>query len=357
MQKIFTFCGIVFFFYVQAQMKTYKDRLSVDFFGDYYYNVLRDTLFTSITNNVLQGATGMHGFQIRRLDINFQHQFNSSYTFIFTASSEESDFLPNGKNSFGIKQAYFQKDSLFQKDISIYAGISPNPAIFYKEKWGEYRFLEKTITTLRIGEFTNDLGVGFRASFLHSFFLHILVGNNSGSKLETDKYKSFFGVIGFKPSEKWIFTIEGTYHDQKKIIDVYDTGIPQRKLSNDKWILSCFGGVELNRVKIGLTYFFNQRMHDFNNGASLINYSLQGLSLFWLYNFHRSHGLMGRFDYYDPNLLIKENLRWYAILAYLYKPLDGIILSPNVQVEFYSPVGSTTYKPSVTARITLSMKF
>ena len=111
----------------------------------------------------------MHGFQIRRMDIKFQHQFNSSYTFIFTASSEESDFLLNGKNSFGIKQVYFQKDSLFQKDISIYVGISPNPAISYK-KWGEYRSIEKTITSLRIGEFTNDLGVRFRASFLHSFF-------------------------------------------------------------------------------------------------------------------------------------------------------------------------------------------
>jgi len=51
-------------------------------------------------------------------------------------------------------------------------------------------------------------------------------------------------------------------------------------------------------------------MQDFNNGASLITYSLQGLSLFWLYNLHRFHGLMGCFDYYDPNLLIMEDLRW-----------------------------------------------
>jgi len=77
---------------------------------------------------------------------------------------------------------------------------------------------------------------------------------------------------------------------------------------------------------------------------------------FWAwYNFTPKVGVVGRYDYFEPNNLnrAKGDTRNLIIGALVVKPHKNVWIMPNIYVEKYEDIAGKSFKNSVTARLTL----
>lgn len=351
----------VFFTLINLQKAYSQDKLNVMFFGDYYYNAQRDTLSTTLNNAVLNDANNLNGFKYRRVYLTYNHKFDSRFSAKIGFDSDQESNTTNGKFGFFVKDAYLNWDSIF-KNASLSFGLLCIPTISTSEKWWGHRFLEKTITDLRKFESTRDMGISLKGSFAkNQFFYTIMLGNNSGSKVEIDRFKSLYGVIGYNPSKSFIFSLSYTYHFMKKSLDLYDTLPPMNWLNKDKSLITFFIGYQKeNKFSTGLELFYATQKHDLNTGFGFDDYSSYGATFFVNYAFNEKLSFTGRVDYFEPNnhRLSTHDCRIYALWACNIHVQKSIIISPNLLSEFYEKMSNgTKIKPAITPRITFYWKY
>jgi hypothetical protein len=96
------------------------------------------------------------------------------------------------------------------------------------------------------------------------------------------------------------------------------------------------------------------------NNGKLKDKNGLGFTFFATYNFSKQLALVGRYDYYDPNIDsdIKGDSRNYFIFSLNYKPDEKVIISPNVLIETYESMqNGRTIDASITPRITFFYSF
>lgn len=323
---------------------------------DYYYNVTRPSGLGALPNNALSGAKDMQAFQIRRFFFTYDDNPSTQLSTRFRIDADQSALATDGRITVYLKDA-----SLTWKDIfrgsNLTVGLQPTPPFEVIEGVWNYRAIEKTILDLRGLVSTRDMGIslGGRIDREGIVDYRILIGDNSASKPASTKYRRYYGQIVLRPVRDLVIALYGDYNDRASIDDPYISGTlaPNGVLTADGTV----GFTVPGRFSVGVEVSHATAFHGYDDGTMLANLQALGISGFGSVNFVPSFALVGRFDYFDPNINanVLGDSRNYAVAGISWQPMPALQIIPNVLYEMYERMPNGTLPTAaMTARLTFS---
>ncbi len=330
-------------------------------FGDYYYNVTRDSSFynaapsNSASKSAAPGAQAMQAFQFRRIYFAYDNNISEEFSARFRVEADQSANASNGKIGTFVKDAYLRWKKIFTGSDLLF-GIQPTPAFETSEAaWG-YRSLEKTIMDLRGIVSSRDLGISLKGKLTGDGIVNywVMLANNSGNTPETDKYKRYYAHLQLKPSTNLQAAVYADYKDAAKVA----AGV------NGALTTALFiGYAEPFKYNINFEGFLVSQSNAFTPaGGSIGSKNGMGISLFGSCNIIPELALVGRYDYFDPNTNsaanAKGDVRNYVIAGLSWKVDKNVSIMPNVLYETYEALPNQGEPdPSLTARATVYYVF
>ncbi len=345
-----------------AQEVVNKGRFSGYMFGDFFYNMSRDTNITTLANVANGGKKDFNGIQLRRIYFTYDYDISEKFTTRFRFNADQTANTSNGKIGVFVKDAYLQWKNIFNGSDFIF-GIQPTPTFEVSEGvWGN-RFLEKTIMDLRGIVSSRDLAVTLKGKVDDKgmFKYWLMIGNGSGNSPETDKYKRFYAHIQYTPNKQFTATLYADLKARPNINDPASITTPRATVANNDLTYALFLGYrEKDAYSFGFEGFLNSRQNGMLSKGTLKDKTGMGLTLFGSYNFKKELSIVGRYDYYDPNADsdIKADSRNLFIISLNYKPDEKVTISPNVIIETYEKASNgKNIGASITPRITFFYSF
>ena len=356
-----------------------QGKFSGYMFGDYYYNVARDSSFNhtapsnAASSSAAPGTKAMQAFQLRRVYFTYDNDISEQFSGRFRLEADQAANASNGKIGVFVKDAYLKWKNVFSGSDLIF-GIQPPPAYEISEAaWG-YRSLEKPIMDLRGIVSSRDQGISLHGKLVSDGMVNywIMVANNSGNSPETDKYKRYYAHIHVKPSANLQATVYADLADRADFNDAYHSG---STLSNSPITTALFVGYsEPFAYNLGVEAFLQNTSNALKDtlSKSYSSRSALGISIFGSYNLMPELAVVARYDNYNPSTASKgkdpvkvtssvanNNLaRNYIIAGLSYKADKNIYIIPNIVYETYeAPKSRTAPDASVTARLTLHYIF
>ncbi len=328
-------------------------------FGDYFYNIARDTSIGDLSNTALNGNKDLNGFQFRRIYFTYDYKISDMFDTRFRLEADQSANTSNGKIGIAVKDAYLKWKNIFNgSDLII--GLQPTPAFQVSEDvWG-YRTLEKTILDLRGIVSSRDLALSLKGKFDNSGKINywVMIGNNSGNSPEVDKYKRIYGHLYFKLSENILVTVYGDLKFRPSFT------VNSIELGNNDISTAVFAGYDSkDKFAAGVEGFLQLRDNGYSEPTSTsVIYNTKkalGFSVFGSYNFTNVTSAVLRYDRFDPNIdsdFIGDS-RNYFVASLVFKPDPRVSIMPNVLIETYESVPGRNFDASVTGRITFYYSF
>lgn len=363
MKRLFLFVGMVFLLKFNQSMwgQEIQKEFTAQMFGDFYYNFQRDTLSTTLNYANLNDPVNMNGLIFRRINAGYNFHLSSRISTKIVWEADNVTFATNNKLSFFPKDACISFDSL-KKTLRVNFGIIQTPVFIVSEQWWGHRFLEKTITDLYGFVSSRDMGISLHGRcFKNRIMFALMVGNGNGIKLENDRFKTMYFLMEYQPFENFKLALSGAYYFQKRIIDLYDSIPPIRRLNKDDMLVTLFVGYKKKKFfSAGLELFAYFNQHDYNTGKDFVSYFALGSSTYFNLSPFKRWTFVGRLDFFEPNdhTLARNDLRIYMVLASDYHVRQDMIISPNFIVEFYDKTSTgKTIKPGITGRITFSWRY
>ncbi len=350
-----------------------QGKFSGYMFGDYFYNVARDTSFRSTGQKyaAIGGQKDLQAFQFRRIYFTYDNDISEKFTSRFRLEADGSALTSNGKITTFVKDAYLKWKNIFAGSDLIF-GLQPTSAYEISEGvWG-YRSLEKTIMDLRGIVPSRELGISLRGKLAENLANYcVTLSNNStsssipnGTVADNDKFKRYSVQFQVMPTKEWQFTAYGSILARPNTNALKSTTSPPATVGNNTTNLALFAGYNQKDIfTIGVEGFLSTTANAIPNSdtTGLAAANTLGLSLFGTANLTPELVAIGRYDYFDPNTdsRYKGDLRNYVILGLAYKADKNVQIIPNVQYESYQslPNGGRSIDASVTARITFYYVF
>jgi hypothetical protein len=341
-----------------------QGKFSGYMFGDYAYNVARDTAFSraNLPASALTGAKGDQAFQFRRIYFTYDNDVSEDFTARFRLEADQAANTSNGKIGVMVKDAYLQWKNVFHGSNLVF-GLQPTPAIDIVEgAWG-YRSLEKTIVDLRGIASSRDLGLALKgkADDAGVFSYWAQVGNGNGNSPENDKFKRYYFAALLKPAKNLQIMLYGDYAARANINNQFSSSVPKATLGNGTTTFDAFVGyAEPDKYSLGVEGFMTSTANGIATTTSYKSKPSMGISAWATVNFQPAFALVGRFDRYDPNSNsdYKGDSRNYILGAFVWKPNKNVSIMPNVQIETYEAVpNGPSYDASVTGRLSVYYVF
>ncbi len=329
-----------------AQDSTSKGKISGLMFSDYYYNAERDT-FTSLKNVAYGGTKGQNGFQFRRIYFTYDYNISKKFTTRFRLEGAQNETFTNGKVGVFVKDAYLEWKNIL-KGSNLIIGIQPTIAYTTTEQiWGR-RYIERTIMDLRGIVDSRDFGISLNGSFdeQSKVTYGVMLGNNSGTTVENDKYKRVYAHLGFNPVKEMYITLFSDYraHPESEFAGM--------KLNYDEYTQAVMIGYKNEKTfSAGIESFYNYTQN---------YYRSFGISIFASASFNELVSGFVRYDFFDNDITEghDRDTRNLFLAGLDFYPDKNVSISPNVAIETYAALyDGTTIKPSITPRITLFYKF
>ena len=349
-----------------------QGKISGLMFGDYFFNVARDSIFSKTTppNSASSGQKSFQAFQFRRIYVWYDNDISEDFAARFRFEGDQVAATNNGKFSVFVKDAYLRWKNVFAGSDFLF-GIQPTSAYEISEgAWG-YRSLEKTIMDLRGTVPSRILGVSLKGKVDGAGVLNYWLtvgnnnsGNNAGSP--ADQFHSYEVQFQVKPSKNLQFTLFGEYRDRPAINDPTSTSNSKATISSAITTYAAFVGYSDASFNIGAEGFMQKTANALvdGTGPGLKSRSAIGVSAFGSVNFRPDLALVLRYDLLDPNtddVTGQGDKRNYVIAGLSFKPDKNVSIIPNVLYETYESVptsaGNQKIDPSVTARVTFYYVF
>jgi len=353
-----------------------QGKFSGYMFGDYFYNIARDTSFRhgGVPGAAVGGQKDLQAFQIRRIYFSYDDDISESFASRFrlesdaTAGSKETDVA--GKVTVFVKDAYLMWKNVFTGSNLIF-GFQPTAAFDISETAWSYRCLEKTIMDLRGIIPSRMLGIALRGKLVESGTVNywLTIGNNSGTaaangtNAATDKFKRYSLNLQFLPTKEFQITLLGDYLARPAINAFPVSGNPPETVGNSVLTTALFAGYMVkDHYNVGIEGFLRSQANGQHNSdnTGLVSLHTLGFTVFGELNFTPELVAIARYDYFDPNTdsQVKGDLMNYFLVGLSFKPDKNVQIIPNVQIETYqAPTNGTAPKPSVTGRVTFYYTF
>lgn len=179
-------------------------------FGDYYYKMHADS-FPGMSTQYSGQSESTNMFDLRRVYLGYEYNISEKFSSDVLLSYEGNTLSDNATRTVFLKAANVRWKNCF-KNTDVLFGLQSTPAfpMMAEKIWG-YRAIEKTILDMRKGASSVDVGIGVQGKIGEkgNFGYNVLAGNGSGTKLETNIFKKFYGDFWAK------------FMDQKLTVDVY----------------------------------------------------------------------------------------------------------------------------------------
>ena len=337
-------------------------KISGLMFGDYFYNISRDSSIDNLSNTALNGTKDLQGFDFRRIYFTYDYKISNQFSSRFRLDAHTIVGTRSTLFVTYIRDAYLKWNNIFTGSDFIF-GIQPNPTYQISEEFWNYRSLEKTIMDLRGIAASRDFGAALKGKLNSTGTLKywVMYGNGSSLETEQDKYKRAYALVELQPTEDWILTLYSDYlfRPQKEYYQVDES------FKNDALTSAIFLGYQSNsNYRIGMESFLQVNYNDVimpqMNTYNISNRNALGLSFFGWLKFTESLVGIGRFDYFDPNISgdYKGDSRNLYILGLSFILHKQVTITPNFELETYEkPVNGESIDPSLTGRITLYFEF
>jgi hypothetical protein len=356
-----------------------QGKISGLMFGDYFYNVARDSVNnrTSLPNQAVGGQKDLQAFQFRRIYFTYDNDISDKFTTRFRLEADQAlasgtgDVLSSGKISVFVKDAYLRWKNIFAGS-DFYFGIQPTGAYEISEAaWG-YRSLEKTIMDLRGISPSRELGVSLHGKFDDPgvFNYWVMVSNNgsgnvpNGTDASVDKYKRYSLLFHVKPTANLQVTLYGQFKGAPNVNDPTSGAVPKATVGHNTMLGAAFVGYKMDTTfSVGVEGFMQSVANAFvpTGSTTLKSASTLGFSVFGYYNFTPQWSAVARYDYFDPNTdgTVTGDARSYIIAGMAYKPVKNVQIIPNIQYETYQapPAPARSLDASLTARVTFYFVF
>lgn len=336
-----------------------KGKFSGTIFGTYFYNVARDTGIRNLKNVAYPGDKNVNGMSVQRALLNYDYKWNSSFSSRIALESDEKNFTASADNK-SYRFSMFLKDAWvqwrFHMNHAVIFGLQATPPFEMMEGiWGN-RFLEKTIIDLRGVVATRELGIGLKGQFdsTGTIKYHLLIGNNSPSKPEDNKYKRFYGQIIVSPIANLSFLV---YTDYQMQASVRDTFIGKMVSGDILTYAFSVGYKKKDKLSAGVDVYLINAQNAHNSGIALENRSGMGISTYGTYYFSPKVAAVLRYDYFEPNNKVSGDTRQLFIVACNLKPSERFTIAPNVVMESYEKIGNRSITESISARISFNWTF
>lgn len=339
--------------FAQAQEIVNKGRISGYMFGDYFYNLARDTGIASLSNVANGGGKDLNGFGFRRIYFTYDYTISEKFSMRFRIAYEPNANTSDNKMAFFLKDGYLKWKDIW-KGSDVIIGVQPTPTWEVSEGIWENRFLERTIMDIRGFATSRDFGISLQGKFDEQGVLKywLMIGNNSNSSVELDKYKRYYAHIQYTPITQFTATL---YADLKARPNIVDSASATTVANNELMYAIFLGYKEKDAYSFGLEGFLNTRQNGMVSNGKLQSKNTLGFTLFASYNFSKALAVVGRYDYYDPNIDsdTKGDIRNWFLFSLNYKPDDKVTISPNVIIETYESLpNGRSISASITPRIT-----
>ncbi|HSW53662.1 MAG TPA: hypothetical protein VLH59_01115 [Ignavibacteriaceae bacterium] len=331
-------------------------------FGDYFYNILRDSLINDLSNKALEGEKDLNGFQFRRIYFTYDYKISNQFSTRFRLESQTVIGVNNTIFTAFIKDAYLNWKNIFEGSNFIF-GIQPPPTYTVSEDFWNYRSLERTIMDLRRIASSRDFGASLKGKLNSSGSIKywLMYGNGSTFESEGDKFKRAYAHIELQPVDAFKLTLYSDYRfkPKKEYTQV------EQSYNNDALTSAIFLGYQNNdNFRIGAESFLQVTYNDIiqteETDYLIQNRNALGVSLFGWYKFNDLLVGIGRYDYYDPNMSedYKGDSRNYFILGLSFILHELVSITPNILLETYeTPANGIAIDPSLTGRITFYYQF
>lgn len=333
-----------------------RGKVSGYIFGDAYYNMSgnpghsysgsgADALSPNISSytgspNVI--GKDLNGIQIRRIYLQVDNDLSIKYSTRVRLEADGKSLASDGKISVAVKAAYLQAKSVVPRGDLLF-GILTTPTFENAEEFWGYRSIEKTIGDFQGFGSSADLGVQMKGSFDadHRLGYNVMIGDGTGQKPETNRYKKFYASLPIRPVES--FRIE-PYVD-------YENG-PNK---TDKATYKVFAGYELKKATVGGEFY--DRVNHVTAGR---NQEPIGYSVFGRYKASEKVTGFARYDGWQPNTRAADRVDMALWMAGVdWSPSQDVHVMPNLEGTQYSAQGAAVAPPhhDLQARITLYVKF
>jgi hypothetical protein len=343
-----------------GEEETWQEKLAYKLggymFGDYFYHVQRDALITTLPNVALPGEEDFNAFQFRRIYFTYDDTISDDFVTRLRLEADGTALSDDGRIEVFVKDAYLNwKNAFGFNDIMI--GIQPTPAYEVSEAAWAYRSLEKTILDLRGIVSSRDIAASLRGRIgtTGKYNYTVMAGNGSGNNPEMNEFKRVYFSFHWKPSEKFQATV---FQDYRALPDIADPNDLNRQIENTSYTTSWFTGYGV-KDKYGLGYegFVTQQKNGNQFGGAepftLGNKNTTGHSFWGWYNFNDRFGVVGRYDYFEPNTDVDGDKRDLIIASFVFKPHKNVFIMPNLYTESYEDlVTNQSIETSITPRIT-----
>lgn len=291
-------------------------------FGDYFYKIQGDSTGTGSQYSALQ--KDQQAFQLRRFYLFYDYAFSESFASQFLLEGNDKA-LTDGRHGVFIKTAFVEWKNILPL-TSLSFGLIPTPTwIAVTEKTWGYRAVEKTIADFRGLGIATDIGVGLKGKFSESGTVSYaaMIGNGSGQKPETNKYKKYYGSFLYKPSSDLI--IEG-YADFEPSSDDRSTTT-----------LKGFAAYQTESVTVGCEVVSQTQK---KAGAAGADRAPVGVAAFVRAPFPGAENLgwFARFDYFNPDTKVSSGgfTERFMTAGFDFTPAKNLHVMPNLWVNTFS---------------------
>ncbi|MDT8324995.1 MAG: hypothetical protein RRA94_12850 [Bacteroidota bacterium] len=309
-------------------------------FGDIYYYM----------DAMDEADKDMNGVQFRRIYFTTDYAINATFSTRFRLEADQSAKASNGKISVFVKDAFLKWKGVFAGS-DLVLGMSPTPAFNVSEDaWG-YRALEKTIMDLNGIVSSRDLGIDLKGKVDESGMVRywLKLGNNSGNTPETDKYKRYYGMLQFKPTDAFQFTLYADYASNPQVSD----SVSGTMKDNGALVTAGFVNYQVeNSFSIGVEGFYKSHANNYyaTAGDELSAQAGFGISAFAWVALSDEIRLVGRYDSYDPNSDGErgDDVRSLLIAALDYRVASNVSFMPGVEMLSREGMDDSDVIPRVT---------
>lgn len=313
-------------------------------FGDYYFKQHADSANRGNTQYANM-ATNSNAFEFRRVYLGYDYNISEKFSTEFLLSYEGSSLSSDASRSVFIKSANVRWKNIFGR-TDLVAGLHNTPAFpLLQEKVYGYRSIEKLLIDMRKCAGSTDMGISLQGKFdsTGNYGYNLMVGNGSGTKLESDKFKRFYGDVYAK------------FMHKKIIMDLY-SDYERTQLSpyqKSKMNVKLFLAYQTDKFAVGLDVF--QQMQDnytVYTDTALGKGDTTDASVFGLGIFARGTivkdklGFFLRADMYDPDSKFNKdyvytgsytayNTEMFTVIGLDYTPTKNVHIMPNVWYNSY----------------------
>ena len=336
-----------------------RGRISGLVFGDLYYNVSGDPVQHYNSSGAdsnkayIDGATkadgtptvigkDLSGVAIRRIYFQLDNDLSIKVATRFRLEADSRALTSDGKIGVYVKAAYVNVKSIYPGG-NVFFGMMTTPIFENAEEiWG-YRSVEKTIADFRGLASSADLGLQVRGNIDEAKRIqyNFMIGNGTGQKPETNRYKRAYAAIPLRPTDDLLFE---PYAD-----------IEWGPGGDERMTYKALAGLDLKRVALGAE-IVDRIIH----APGVPTVEPFGISVFARTKPMGKCVAFARFDRWQANTRLANRIDSDLYIAGVdYEPIRDVHFMPNIEATQYHAKGTADAPPhhDFQARMTFYYRF